>query len=227
MTAEDLIKSFRSLADDEDLGHESDMLWKDEEVLRYINRAQREACLRAKLIKDNTTTAVTQISVVAGTSIYDLHASIIRIDDIYLSSTGKSLSKVDRSEVKRLDPRWRSASGTVTVWMEHWGIKKIEIYKIPTATDTLYLDVVRLPITPVTALSTTLEIQDEFLDQLVDGVAWYAFLKKDSQTLNLEASKRHHDLFSLSFGPPVKARSELVFREQYGTTSGSIIKSHI
>lgn len=76
----------------------SDYLWDDKTLVRYIDEAQRRLCAEGFVIRDATTQAVTQVTLVAGQSIYPLHSAVIAVmsakyeDDNYdLARGGHSL----------------------------------------------------------------------------------------------------------------------------------------
>jgi len=221
MKAESIVQNFRRISDDMDTGYEADLLWSDEELLNYLDISQREAAARSKCITDESTTAVTQISIVAGTSLYSMHSSIIRIDGMYLASTGKEIKPIIRSDLYKLNNVWRSASGVVTHASSDWGQKTLTLYRTPTENDTLDLEVVRLPINDVSQMTTVLEIPDDFVNGLLDGVAYLAYLKNDSQTQDLKLAEYHRALFERRFGVQSSAQNEMVYRKYRGKKARS------
>lgn len=63
-------------------------LWSDTEIIAYLNEAQREACYRARLIRDEITDDLTLIPVVAGQAVYAIDASIFEIDRVMYADNG-------------------------------------------------------------------------------------------------------------------------------------------
>jgi len=221
MKAKELVRRFRDLTDDLDLGQEDDMLWSDAEVLRYLDQAQDEACRRSKLISDSSTSAVVDIALSSGVDTYSMHSKIIRIENIVLNSTSKPVDIYDEDWMDFLKPAWRLDTGDVGACILYWGTRKIRVWRQPTTSDTLNLTVKRLPIISVTSLETVLEIPDEFLPPLVNGMMWYAYQKADSQTFNPEISDFHHTLFSRAYGDPTSAREEMTYRNSHKKRRGS------
>jgi len=213
MLVSELVKRIRFILNDEDKGYEDDLLWSNTELIHYVSRAQKEACLRARLISDDSTTAVTQISLVADTATYSLHSSVIRIDSMVLASTNKEIDKIDQDHMDEFHPQWRNDSGIVSHYMEYWNQRKIRFWRTPDAVDTVNMQVKRLPIIDPTAMTVALEINDEYAEKLDDGVISLAYRKNGSQTHNLDLSEYHDRKFAQSFGPPVSIKGEIVNRE--------------
>jgi hypothetical protein len=66
-------------------GAASDYLWSDDQLVRYLNEAQRRFARRSLCIRDGTTPSVTQITTIDGTATtpwtleYALHPSVIAV----------------------------------------------------------------------------------------------------------------------------------------------------
>jgi len=71
----DLIARFRTLSGD----HAQPPLWDDPTVTAWLNEAQREACMRAHLIEDDSTSAIVNITAVNGQWEYPLDP---RVQDV-------------------------------------------------------------------------------------------------------------------------------------------------
>ena len=52
-------------------------LWRDEEIIRYLNSAVDEACERALLLEDRSSAACCQSDLDAAETTYALHPSVI------------------------------------------------------------------------------------------------------------------------------------------------------
>jgi len=84
MTLGELRAALRSRLDDTT----RDYLWSDAELNAYLNQAVDEACLRAQLGLDSTTSVATSIAAQAGVSKYPLHASVIYVERVQDTSSG-------------------------------------------------------------------------------------------------------------------------------------------
>jgi len=77
----------------------------------------------------------------------------------------------------------------------------------PSANDTAYLVVSRIPLIPFT-LQTSPEIEEKYHEGLMDWAAYLAFKKPDSDTLNLNLAALYEKEFTAQFGPLPDAYSE-------------------
>lgn len=58
---------------------ESDYLWTDATLVRYIDEAQRRLAAEGFVIRDGTTALITQVTLVAGQTVYPLHNTVIAV----------------------------------------------------------------------------------------------------------------------------------------------------
>nr|MBP8161105.1 hypothetical protein [Ottowia sp.] len=75
MTLEDLIHRFRVLS----LDNVTPPFWADEDVIDWLNEAQNEACIRARLIREDELEAVCSIALTPGTHTYALNPLVYEI----------------------------------------------------------------------------------------------------------------------------------------------------
>lgn len=200
MTLADLIASFRVDADDE-AGPESAHLWSREEVIRFLNEAEDEACQRARLIFDSSTVAVCQITVTTAASVYALHASILDIYRATLTNAAGdicALTPTDRIELDRVRPDWRTVARRPSAFIQH--DTKIELDAVVDAAYTLNLEVYRLPLTTMDFDQDVPEINRMHHRHLVQWALHRAYSKPDSETLNLDKSARAEQAFTSVFG---------------------------
>ncbi|MBK9497522.1 MAG: hypothetical protein IPO08_23960 [Xanthomonadales bacterium] len=153
MTLTELIAQFRSDSFDLELPY----LSSDANVTIWLNEAENEACIRARLIHDETTSAVCSIAVTAGTRTYPLHASIIDIDRATFTATGTTYENVlyltDRVEMDRLYSDWRTRTDVPRQAMQN--DKTFVLGCLPSTDGTIALECYRLPL---------LNIEDQTLD---------------------------------------------------------------
>ena len=81
MNITDIIAQIRSEADDQ---KPQDYLWDNLTLLGLINNSVDEAAIRKRLIFDNTTTAICQISITPANATYAIDPSIIDISNAYI-----------------------------------------------------------------------------------------------------------------------------------------------
>uniref|UniRef100_A0A6M3LHH2 Uncharacterized protein n=1 Tax=viral metagenome TaxID=1070528 RepID=A0A6M3LHH2_9ZZZZ len=207
-------------------------LWETDSLLRLLNYAEVQACRRAHLLIDGTTandygTAGTAgtlgqkplctVTLVAGTATYNLSPKILSIKRCQLGSMTTPLSgPVSYDDLDyQLLPGWTGTAGSIgtagsgghpEVFLNKPG-NTITFVRAPSASDTAYLVVSRIPLISFT-LQTAPEIDEQHHDGLLDWAAHLAFMKNDSDTLNLNLSKTYEDRFTLRFGPLPDAAAE-------------------
>lgn len=217
MLAGGLVEIFRSYVDDIDKGTEANLLWKDVEILRYIDFAQKEAARRAKLIEDRTTSSVCSISLSPNISVYPIHKSVLRVSEAILTSTGAKLDPTNHRDFYFMRPLWRTtaSTGQVSHYMMDWGARKIEFYETPLVADSVQLAVVRLPLNDVNDKADVLELSDDLCYKLIPGLCWQAYGKKDTQTEDPNLSARYSAEFDRGFGVAIPANVEIEFQKSY------------
>jgi len=77
----------------------------------------------------------------------------------------------------------------------------------PSIADIAYIVVSRIPLLPFTS-RTSPEIEEKYHEGLLDWAAHLAFMKPDSDTLNLNLAKLYEDKFTIQFGSLPDAYSE-------------------
>lgn len=166
-------------------------LWSDEELIQYLNEAQREACVRAKLIQDKTTAAVCEIDLLDDEQWYDLHASV---DEVYAAFyNGKKLCRMYEQDLTDLTrtgvPTHYIVAGT-----------QIRVYPLNTVAADLKINVYRLPLVDMAANDDVPEIPAEHHYRLIDWAIRCCYLKRDSDAYDEKRADKHESLFTLAFG---------------------------
>lgn len=200
MTFAELIAQFRIERDDAALPY----LWPDAEVILYLNEAINEACERALLIEDSTTTACCKIDLIAGQSTYDLHASIISGKRV--TYDGRAIDETSVEALDNEDSRWESRTGHPCQFIA--GEKTIRIVPIPTAdtiasTPSIYLTVYRrplLPFTTSTVTSTTTELPAVYHHRFLPWAYSLALRKVDTEAYDRDEADKQAAIFEASFG---------------------------
>jgi hypothetical protein len=112
---------------------------------------------------------------------------------------------------------WFGTSGTVatagsggvpTYFLNEPG-NTITFIRAPSANDTAFIVVSRLPLTPFT-LQTSPEIGERYHLGLCNWAGHLAFNKPDSDTQNLNMAKIYEDKFTIEFGPLPDAFTERI-----------------
>lgn len=228
MIGEELVQHLReSVLDDISPPH----LWSTTELLRFFNYAEVQACRRAHLIIDGTTTndsgtaatagtlgqkPLCQLTIVANQATYNLSPKILQVKRCQLQSmTYPLIGPVSYSELDERMSGWFGTSGTVgtagsggsPIYFLNEPGNTITFVLAPSKSDTAFLVVSRLPLISFT-LKTSPEIEDKYHLALTDWAAHLAYMKNDSDTFNVQLANEYENRFTASFGPLPDAYSE-------------------
>lgn len=213
MNLRQMIDRFRREVSDE----EKPYLWTDDEVTDYANDAVDEACRRAMLLVDSSS-SVTEIPISIGDHTLELDESIIYVRRARLSSASHPLVPIVSRTMDEREPGWEDArTSTPRIFVPDWETGKIRIYPPAAAADTLKLTVARAP-TADEELSSdgdTPVIPRRYHTSLLDWVKHRAYLKPDADTFNPDKAQKFADSFAGEFGPPSAAIDEHWAAEQY------------
>lgn len=179
MTLAELISQFRTDSDDVEAGG----LSSDADITIWLNEAVEEAAIRASLIHEADNPAVCEISIDAGTSIYQLHDAVIditRADFIPTGSTERvNLTLTDRVEQDRKRPNWRT-----TTDVPHELIQTdtgVRMGCIPSVSGLLVMECNRLPLAPMASDSDTPEIGRVHHRHLVHWALHRCYMRPDAE----------------------------------------------
>ncbi len=197
MNAEDLIAQYRTDAAD----NEESYLAKDADILVWLDEAQEEACIRARLIYEAVNPKVCSIAVTAGQSVYPLHASVLDIMKATFTPTGSTtkaeLTLSDRIELDRTRSGWRDK-----VEAPKYAIQddtNIQLACIPDTDGTLSIECYRLPLKKIEDADKP-EIGSAHHRHLVQWVLFRAFGRPDSEVFDPTRSERAKAAFEKMFG---------------------------
>lgn len=203
MTLDDLIESFRVDSDDKARslnGDDSDLLWGDEEVVRWFAEAEEEAAIRKRLLFGEKS-----ISVIATKRAYTFSAlyEITRADlqEVGASAPLCALRIVSRDYMDLIDPSWRTRAGRPTHLIQE--DTRIVLAGVVDRPYTLMLEGLRLPASPLSTDDTSVEpeIAPVHHRHLVNWVLHRAYGKQDADTFDSARSDRAEKAFTAYFGP--------------------------
>lgn len=197
MTLAELRAQFRAEADDEVLP----FFWSDLQVKNWLNEAEEEAASRASLLPEDADPAVCSIAVVANTAVYATHAAILDITRATFTPTGSdaiTLFLIDRIELDRIKPDWRTATDDPAYLVQD--DTKIRIVPAPTTAGVLLIECNRLPLVPMAADDDTPEIASSHHRRLVHWALHRAFSKPDSETIDAGRAAAAERDFTAYFG---------------------------
>lgn len=200
MKVADFIAEFRDTVSD----NAEPYFWTSESIVRYLNEAVQEACERAKLIEDRSTSVVCAIEVEAGVSTYALHPSVFEIKRATLA--GRPL---DETSVEAMDADctgWELLQGTprAFIFEQASGASPctIRLVRTPTKAEALALTVYRGALRPLSADQDQArpEIPERFHERLMDWMLHRAYLKQDADTFDPNKAAVSLGLFVQAFG---------------------------
>lgn len=182
-------------------------LWLDETLDRYANNAVREACIRARLLKEDADTMprMCQLSVTAGTALVPLAPEVLVVRSGQMEDGCHKLWALTAESMDRYQPNWDSTSwqpGTPQVLVMDLAQKTMRLWPTPDANGTLRLRVWRMPLAKEEMVEDDHEpvIKIPDVEELKHWVAHEAYLRKDVETYNPKASGDHLALFEQRFG---------------------------
>lgn len=194
---------------------DSGCIWLNTEIVNALNWAHREVALR-RPYRDSASIGLCDVAIRANTARYALDPRILSIEDVMLSSTGKSLIKTTLldlrvwSSAKFTEPgvdAWKTTTGTPAYYSEDVEPGKITLIPVPVATtDTLLLTVYRLPLELFEWTSRKDDLEEppmQLQEALVQGALSRLYQKHDSDALNDQRYKIHEDQFNQLVGGPV------------------------
>lgn len=197
MTLADLRTMFRRDVADKANGQ----LWSDSDIDDWLNEAEREACVRAKLIHERANESICKIDAVAGETRYQLNAVIIEITHASLTnSAGVSsiLNILDWREADRLqyDRRANTRAPRAIIHHDTW----IDLDCIPDASYTVNMEVYRMPMESMVADSDSPEIGAHHHRHLLHWVKHQAYGVQDADTLDMNKANDFEGRFERYFG---------------------------
>lgn len=215
MKVGELIEIFRRQADDDGTPPK----WTEPELITWLNEAEREACRRARLLVDTRGTAVTvsgttttththgRVTLGSGTDFYDLDPRIIYLRRVKLAGRTLPLRAIDYRDLDQCAPGWEAHTGTVEGYVRGLDTGKFRPYRIPTASGTVTLTVVREPLVAMTNPNDQPEINPRYHLGLIDWVSYRAYMKKDAEIYSPDEAAQHLALFEAEFGTREKANA--------------------
>lgn len=199
MTLTELIAQFRVDSDDAIVPY----LASDLAVTAWLNEAEHEAAIRARLISEISNTDVCQIAVTAPTTVYALHPAILDITRAAFIPTGSTteyvVDIVDRVDQDRNRPGWRTATDIPQQAIQT--DTQIQLGCIPSSDGVLTLEVNRLPLLNIEdALNESPSIGAIHHRHLVQWALHKHYARPDADTHDPGRSDRALAEFTRVFG---------------------------
>ncbi len=189
-------------------------LTPDATFARWASEAEREACVRGRLLLETAAIArVTSIPVVAGIAEYPIDPAVHWIDAAtFVPTTGKAreLDMVGLDWIRE-QAGWNPRQCTRPDALADNGRNRLRIFPIPAAPGTLQLTVYRYPLYPMEDAGDEPEIRDEHHMGLVDWMMFRYWSQKDSEI----------------YDPQRAAQAEADFEDRFGKrNSAGVMRRH-
>lgn len=212
---------------------DTDKLWPDARLIRYINEAERRLAREALVIRDGYTPEVTQVNLVTGQRFYPLHQSVIAVvsaryqtDMADLARAGHSAFGTyripdtlffDPSNLNTINP------GKVLAYDTDEGLAQNDAGNVQTMILRTYptpdvqhlgvirLRVVRMPLNKLRNLNDTPEVPE---DHHIDMLDWAAYLALRIVDLDQGAPDRAAE-FRQSFEAHVAEAKKIAMRKLF------------
>lgn len=216
MNVEEFISQFRNYMSDT----QKPYLWSDEEIVLYLNEAEREAARRSRSFIDSSTPEVCMIDAIPGVQSYELDPRVIYIRRVRTSAHTDPVSPIHLQLIDKVDDRWETAQGRVENYVVGHESGKISLVRIPKVAQTIRMTVVREPLCEMQTLSDEPELPKRYHMQLLEYVYYRAYMKHDSEAENTQLAQSHYAIFEAEFGSKHLASS---LEEEWAMSHGSNI----
>lgn len=204
MNLSELIRRFRALSRDNIMP----FFWPDDELTDWLNDAQAQACVRGRLLLEDTDPAVCQIAIEAGRHTYPLHAKVYELVNVRFkpASSGRAsaLKVVSREWLDGNVHHWRDATdwhhmdGGARYVIQ--GEASVRIVPVPAEDGVLTIEAYRLPLTPMAAMTDAPEIHEASHEHLINWALHKAFSVPDAESFDPQRSALAEEAFTAYFG---------------------------
>lgn len=202
MNLRELRASLREMLDD----IAEPQLWTDDTLDRYLNNAVREACIRARLLKDDADSSpkLCTINFDAGQARIKHANEVLVIRSGAIDGQCHKLWALTADSLDRREPSWDSSDevGTPRYLVMDLTQKTVRLFPAPEVAGVLRLRVWRVPLESERMIKPNDEPVIVLPDpeELRHWAAHEAYLIKDPDANDLERSGNHLTLFEQRFG---------------------------
>lgn len=179
-------------------------LWSDLEIARYINQAVKEFAIRTHDIVDDTTPAITTFATVAGQQVYDLHASVIMVNEVGLVEYDITVDPAEETSYTPLQDRTRRqlrrrfSKGRPTAYTAQVRTHSMRLDPTPDAVYTVEMVVVRKPLVDMTNAKQSPEIDEHYHLNLCDFAAFRCLSNNKPEGADMAAGDDFKTLWDLA-----------------------------
>lgn len=220
---------------------DSDSLWSDETLLRYIGDAERRFARRTLLLRDGTTPEAIRVKLKEGVTTYPAHKSVIAVlsarydtatHDLHRSGHG-IVNQQSPQEFLSFDPSTSALTppgapiafytDETLVFARQGGVT-VSVYPVPGADEAdkyLYLRVIRLPMSQYdnACLDKESEIPEDYQLDVLSWAAYRALRGFDSDSGAPTSAESHKAAFEDAITKAIQEMKRKMFANtglQYG-----------
>jgi len=198
VTLEELIRRFRTLAVDKVQPY----LFADEDVIDWLNDAQRQACIRGRLLREDANPAVCEIALTPGQRTYPLHKSVYEIINARIvpgnGDRARTVFLASREWMDENMPDWRDEQGQAEFAIQD--DTSIRVVGVITTGDKLVIECYRTPLKMLANDTDKPEIHEAHHEYLIQWALHKAFSVVDADTFDPQRSDRSEAAFTNYFG---------------------------
>lgn len=195
MTLQELIAEFRAQICD----HIEPYFFSDEAIIRWLNEAQNQACMRGRLLLEDDNPSMCRIRLVPNRATVKLHEAMYELVRVELvqGDDAKPLSIQTREWLDKQHPNWRN--DTQTVWAVIQDETTLRVVGKVEQGDMLKVEGYRLP-KVMEGADDTPEIHRASHEQLIAWALYRAFLVVDADVFDPTRAAQSLTQFERYFG---------------------------
>lgn len=173
-------------------------LFADDDIIDALNDADREACIRGRLVKRSDL----EVSLSAGDAFADYPSEAWSITRTAID--GRKIEHVDRAMLDVSEGNgWEYVTGTPRYVYEVDG--KLRFYPIPDTDTTAICEAYCKPCKPMSRDSDTPMADEVYHEALVSGAVAELYTNDDADGFSAGKASKHAEVFTQTFGYPLSA----------------------
>lgn len=190
--------------------HDDGCIWKNAELIAWLNEAEGEAARRAYLLSETFS-----ITLVPGTASYALDSLLWMTDRVRLNTAGVRLTRTTREALDESWANWEAATGQPRQYFVFGS--SITLYPNPTTADTLKVTGWVDP-DPMADDDDEPAIPAAYHRDLIEWVCFRAAQKRDVDA-QIGSPEQYLTNFSRRYGPDASAATMRAWGEYGGTSA--------
>lgn len=183
-------------------------LWSDDDLVGYLNDAQRQVCIRQRLLIESTNAKICTYRIQAGQRLVKLHPSILSVRNAhFLGSDGNQRCMMKGTTARRLwkrCPHWEiDDSGLPEWWVPDYQNGYLALSRTPEAAGTLQLSCWRSPLDEELFSLTGCKrpiVGEQWHIDLLDWAEYRAYGRHDADTERSEKAEQAEQAFTAKIG---------------------------